>query len=193
DDYLEMVGNKTGGLFRLAVRLMCAASPSHHHQRPQRETYRPTSSDSSYQPGVREKTDYLPLTNTIGLLFQILDDYLNLSSATYTSNKGLCEDLTEGKFSFPIIHGIRADPTDLTLINILRQKTEDEDVKKWAVERMESVGSFAYTRRVLRGLTKKALGLVEEVDGRVGVPGAGEGVRGILEKMRVDRHRNSTG
>jgi geranylgeranyl diphosphate synthase type 3 len=29
DDYLEMVGNKTGGLFRLAVKLMQAESRSH--------------------------------------------------------------------------------------------------------------------------------------------------------------------
>lgn len=29
DEYLEMVGNKTGGLFRLAVRLMQAKSSSH--------------------------------------------------------------------------------------------------------------------------------------------------------------------
>lgn len=28
DDYLEMVGNKTGGLFRLAVKLMQAESDS---------------------------------------------------------------------------------------------------------------------------------------------------------------------
>ncbi len=30
----------------------------------------------------------------------------------YTDNKSYCEDLTEGKFSFPIIHGIKSDPTD---------------------------------------------------------------------------------
>ena len=31
DDYLEMVGNKTGGLFRLAVQLMQAESPSNRY------------------------------------------------------------------------------------------------------------------------------------------------------------------
>lgn len=158
DDYLEMVGNKTGGLFRLAIKLMCAESAS--------------------------QIDYVPLVNTIGLLFQILDDYRNLSDTTYTANKGLCEDLTEGKFSFPVIHSIRSDPSNLVLINILKQKTNDEEVKRYALAYMERTGSFAYTRRVLRGLTKKALALVEEVDaGR----GKGQHITAILEKLKVDR------
>lgn len=32
-------------------------------------------------------------------------------------NKSFCEDLTEGKFSFPIIHSIMADPEDSRLIS----------------------------------------------------------------------------
>jgi geranylgeranyl diphosphate synthase type 3 len=169
DDYLEMVGNKTGGLFRLAIKLMCAESPSHN---------------SNPDPSLRN--DYVPLVNTIGLLFQILDDYKNLSDTIYTQNKGLCEDLTEGKFSFPIIHAIRADPGNLVLINILKQKTTDDEVKKYAVAYMDRAGSFSYTRRVLRGLTKKALAQVDEVDaGR----GRGDGMKNYLEKLRVDKHQ----
>lgn len=168
DDYLEMVGNKTGGLFRLAIKLMCAESPSHNAH-----------------PDPFQRNDYVPLVNTIGLLFQILDDYKNLSDTIYTQNKGLCEDLTEGKFSFPIIHAIRADPGNLVLINILKQKTTDDEVKKYAVAYMDRAGSFSYTRKVLRGLTKKALTQVDEVDaGR----GRGEQMKTILEKLRVDRN-----
>lgn len=175
DDYLEMVDNKTGGLFRLAIKLMFACSPSNPSNHP------PSSTN---HPALHPVVDYVPLVNTIGLLFQILDDYRNLSSPLYTANKGLCEDLTEGKFSFPIIHAIRANPANLVLINILRQKPTDEDVKRFAVRYMESTGSFAYTRRVLRGLGRKAEGLVEVVDkGR----GLGGGVLAILELLRVDR------
>ena len=177
DDYLEMVGNKTGGLFRLAIKLMCAESPTHNF-------------NSDGTPATKaQSTDYVPLVNTIGLLFQILDDYKNLSDTTYTSNKGLCEDLTEGKFSFPIIHAIRSDPSNLVLINILKQKTKDEEVKRYAVSYMEKVGSFAYTRRVLRGLTKKAMQLIEEVDGG---RGKAERIREILERLRVERHSRAS-
>ena len=54
DEYLLMISNKTGGLFRLAARLMQSASSM---------TY-----------------DILPLTDLIGLIFQIRDDYNNLCS-----------------------------------------------------------------------------------------------------------------
>ncbi|TKX18152.1 geranylgeranyl pyrophosphate synthase [Elsinoe australis] len=161
DDYLEMVGNKTGGLFRLAVKLMQAESQS--------------------------KIDCVPLVNSIGLIFQILDDYKNLSDDTYTANKGLCEDLTEGKFSFPVIHSIRTEPENLVLINILKQKTRDDEVKRYAMAYMEKTGSFSYTRKILRGLTKRALALLDEMEeGR----DKAEGIRGLLEKMRVEEPVN---
>lgn len=176
DDYLEMVGNKTGGLFRLAIKLMCCESPTNTTCKP----HKPHKDSDTGEP-----VDYVPLVNTIGLLFQILDDYRNLSSPTYTSNKGLCEDLTEGKFSFPIIHAIRSDPANLVLINILKQKTQDDEVKRYAVAYMEKCGSFSYTRRVLRGLTRRAGEMVEEVDrGR----GQSVGLAEVLEKLRVERH-----
>lgn len=140
DDYLEMVQNKTGGLFRLAIKLMQLESPE------------------------RGRRDCVPLVNLMGLIFQICDDYLNLSSTAYTKNKGLCEDLTEGKFSFPVIHSIRSEPGNLQLINILKQKTTDEGVKRYAVKYMESTGSFEYTRRVVKELRAKAVSLINEMD-----------------------------
>ena len=160
DDYLEMVQNKTGGLFRLAVKLLQAESPE------------------------RGRRNCVPLVNLMGLIFQICDDYLNLSSSTYTKNKGLCEDLTEGKFSFPVIHSIRSDPSNLQLINILKQKTTDDQVKRYAVKYMEGTGSFEYTRRVIRDLKAKAYGLIEDLDT---VDGAqGEAIRKILERIDVE-------
>ncbi|KAL9101578.1 MAG: hypothetical protein Q9163_003178 [Psora crenata] len=156
-DYLEMVGNKTGGLFRLAVQLMQAES--------------------------KNERDFIPLVNTIGLLFQIRDDYMNLVSTEYADTKGLCEDLTEGKFSFPIIHSIRTNPGNLQLMNILKQKTTDEEVKKYAVKYMEKTGSFEYCKTVLKILHTKALQMIKSVDeGK----GEGDGVRRILEKMAVN-------
>ena len=158
NDYLEMVGNKTGGLFRLAVQLMQAESKS--------------------------EKDYTPLVNTIGLLFQIRDDYMNLASSEYTSNKGLCEDLTEGKFSFPVIHSIRSNPSNRQLMNILKQKTEDLEVKRYAVKYMETTGSFEYCRVVLRELKQKALEMIQTL-GAAGDGKAGANVKVILDKMDV--------
>lgn len=105
---------------------------------------------------------------------------MNLSSAEYTENKGLCEDLTEGKFSFPIIHSIRRDPTNLQLINILKQKTTDDEVKRYAVQYMHRTGSFAYCRDVLRSLHDQAMAMVDQLDAGSGL---GSGVRKILDRL----------
>ncbi|OTA06194.1 geranylgeranyl diphosphate synthase [Trichoderma parareesei] len=156
DDYLEMVGNKTGGLFRLGIKLMQAESTS--------------------------AVDCVPLVDIIGLIFQIRDDYMNLSSSEYSHNKGMCEDLTEGKFSFPVIHSIRADPVDLQLINILKQKTTDVQVKRYAVSYMDSKGSFEYTRQVVATLIERARKMVAELeDGS----GRAAGIYKILDKMVI--------
>lgn len=121
----------------------------------------------------------------MGLIFQICDDYLNLSDTTYSKNKGLCEDLTEGKFSFPIIHSIRSDPQNLELINILKQKTTDDEVKLYAVSVMESTGSFTYTRKVVTQLREKANVLINGLDQENNSDGVVEGsmVSSILDKI----------
>ncbi|KAJ2975445.1 hypothetical protein NUW58_g8354 [Xylaria curta] len=139
DNYLEMVGNKTGGLFRLAIKLMQAESKS--------------------------TVDCVPLVNILGIIFQIQDDYRNLASPVYGENKGFCEDLTEGKLSFLIIHSIRADPSDLQLRNILKQKTTNDDIKRYAVQYMQSTGSFEYTKKVLDVLIERARRTADELDG----------------------------
>ena len=82
-----MFGNKeTGGLFKLAVRLMQIFSGN--------------------------VDDFDPLIEQLGLFFQIRDDYANLCSKEYADSKSFCEDLTEGKFSFPIIHHIHTKKSD---------------------------------------------------------------------------------
>lgn len=169
DEYLEMVGNKTGGLFRLAVKLMQAESAT--------------------------GKDCVSLVNVMGLIFQICDDYLNLSDTSYTHNKGLCEDLTEGKFSFPIIHSIRSNPENHQLLSILKQKPTDDEVKRYALQYMQSTGSFTHTRQVVGELRDRALTLIEAIDATPRINGAGNGemVRAVLNKIVETTLSNETG
>lgn len=51
--------------------------------------------------------DFSKLMAILGLYFQILDDYCNLVCKEFSDNKSIGEDLTEGKFSFPIIHAVQ--------------------------------------------------------------------------------------
>ncbi|CAG8598301.1 68_t:CDS:2 [Paraglomus brasilianum] len=123
EEFIEMVSNKTGGLLRLAIKLMQEASES--------------------------DVDYVDLVNIIGIHFQIRDDYMNLQSQKYIDNKGFCEDLTEGKFSFPIMHSIQSNPSSRQLIHILKQHTTSIELKHYAVKLMQNTDSFAYTRKYL--------------------------------------------
>lgn len=66
---------------------------------------------------LRLHSDFVPLVNLISILFQIRDDYMNLASTEYGDNKGYCEDLTEGKFSFPVVHAVRASETDRQILS----------------------------------------------------------------------------
>ncbi|XP_073194236.1 geranylgeranyl pyrophosphate synthase isoform X2 [Lepidochelys kempii] len=138
-EYKAMVLQKTGGLFGLAVGLMQLFS---HYKR-----------------------DLKPLLNTLGLFFQIRDDYANLHSKEYSENKSFCEDLTEGKFSFPTIHAIWSRPESTQVQNILRQRTENVDIKKYCVHYLENVGSFEYTRQTLKKLESEAYKQIESLGG----------------------------
>ncbi|XP_044865319.1 geranylgeranyl pyrophosphate synthase isoform X5 [Mauremys mutica] len=138
-EYKAMVLQKTGGLFGLAVGLMQLFS--------------------------NYKRDLKPLLNTLGLFFQIRDDYANLHSKEYSENKSFCEDLTEGKFSFPTIHAIWSRPESTQVQNILRQRTENVDIKKYCVHYLENVGSFEYTRQTLQKLESEAYEQIESLGG----------------------------
>ncbi|KAK0169083.1 hypothetical protein PV327_002829 [Microctonus hyperodae] len=138
-EYRHMTMKKTGGLFNLAVRLMQLFSEC--------------------------KEDFSLLTGILGLYFQIRDDYCNLSMKEYTENKSFCEDLSEGKFSFPIIHAIQSHPEDNQVMNILRKRTNDIELKKYCVTLLEKFGSFAYTRTVLEDLYNQARKEVDRLGG----------------------------
>lgn len=158
EQYLDMVANKTGGLFCLAIQLM--------------------------QAEATVQVDFIPLVRLLGIIFQICDDYLNLKSTAYTDNKGLCEDLTEGKFSFPIIHSIRANPGNRQLINILKQKPREDDIKRYALSYLESTNSFDYTRGVVKKLKTEAIETIQGLEKQ----GLEEniGIRKILARMSLE-------
>ncbi|KAF1375927.1 hypothetical protein PFLUV_G00225280 [Perca fluviatilis] len=107
-EYRNMVLQKTGGLFGLAVGLMQLFSDW--------------------------KQDLKPLLDTLGLFFQIRDDYAQPELSTQVQN-------------------------------ILRQRTENMDIKRYCVDYLEKVGSFAYTRQTLRDLEEEVYRLIGEFGG----------------------------
>lgn len=102
-----MVSNKTGGLLGLGVRLMQAES--------------------------KTGRNLLGLLEVLGLQFQVCDDCLNLKSATYTHNKGFCED-HRGQVLVSVVRCIHVDTGNKELLSILKQKPHHVEIKKYAVE-----------------------------------------------------------
>jgi len=125
-EYIDMVNKKTGGLFRIAVKLMMACATKNIH------------------------IDYVPLVNLFGVFHQIRDDLMNLDNAEYHHNKGFAEDLTEGKFSFPVIHGISSRPESKLITNVLQHRPSTPTMKVHAIDHLRfRTGSFEYSELVL--------------------------------------------
>ncbi|CAL7939531.1 unnamed protein product [Xylocopa violacea] len=109
--------------------------------------------------------DVTNLIGILGLYCQIRNDYSNLYLDEYAKGKGYCEDLTEGKFSFPIIHAIQKNPGFKEITNILKQRTKDIEVKRYCLNLLKKFGSDEYTRTVLEELDKEMRDEVERLDG----------------------------
>ncbi|KAH7870056.1 isoprenoid synthase domain-containing protein [Lentinula edodes] len=159
EEYIDMVNNKTGGLLRIGIKLMMACSTTTSH------------------------VDYVPLVNLIGVYFQIRDDLMNLQSPEYATNKGFAEDLTEGKFSFPVVHSIHADTSNRQILNVLQKRPTTPTLKTYAISYLKyKTKSFDYTLGVLEKLHKQALAEISRLGGN-------KALVTLMESFVVDRAR----
>ncbi|KAF7302585.1 hypothetical protein HMN09_00893000 [Mycena chlorophos] len=134
EEYITMVNDKTSGLLRAGVKLLQACGTTNL------------------------ETDYMPLVNLIGVFYQIRDDYSNLRNQDYTSQKGFAEDLTEGKFSFPVVH------------DILQKRPKTPTLKIQAISYLDNrTKSFEYTRLVLRKIEGQIRAEMERLGGNEGL------------------------
>ena len=109
-----------------------------------------------------EERNFDGLVEAIGFFFQIRDDLANLCSKEYADSKSYCEDLTEGKFSYPIIHAmnsssVNGDTKGKRLLEILKKRTNDVEVKKEAIALLIESKSFEFTIEKLHEIKKKYL------------------------------------
>ncbi|KAF9873147.1 geranylgeranyl pyrophosphate synthase [Colletotrichum karsti] len=142
EEYFEMIDSKTGAMFRLLARLMyqkshvIAASNSHRTISPC-ETLR-----------LLDK-----MCRLFGRFFQIRDDFMNLNSTEYSDQKGFCEDLDEGKMSYPLIMVMRQNPERKDqIIGIFRQQAANSSRAN-----MTEPARLSYeTKRFILGIIKKS-------------------------------------
>ncbi|CDM32996.1 hypothetical protein DTO013E5_5797 [Penicillium roqueforti] len=147
--YISMVDGKTGGLFRLISRLMRSEAT------------------------VNRDLDISQFATLLGRHFQIRDDYQNLQSDDYTKNKGFCDDLDEGKLSFPIILSMQSPGFSNTALSSVfkgsqKGETLSPEMKQYILEEITARGAFSQTKAVLRKLHIELLRLLMETEQKAG-------------------------
>ncbi|KAF3150375.1 hypothetical protein TWF569_004760 [Orbilia oligospora] len=134
DEYLEMVDKKTGGLFRFLTRATTSISQTNKH------------------------LDLDHLAVLVGRYFQIRDDLMNLIDNKYTDQKGFCEDLDEGKFSYLVLHAWRSAESEKLHV-LFRERKQNKamtrDAKEQVLDILRTVGSFEYTEKQLSQLEQE--------------------------------------
>ncbi|XP_063925129.1 terpene synthase-like [Zophobas morio] len=117
----------------------------------------------------KETTEFnFDVVDKLCYFLQIYNDYINLHNTKYATVRVFCDDLDEGKFSYPIIHAIRSHPNDRRLLDLLKKRPLDMETKKLFVNIMDSFGSFEYTRNALEDLKNE--------------------IRADLEKTKVEKN-----
>ena len=99
-----------------------------------------------------------------------------------TAAKGFCEDLTEGKFSLPVIHSIRSSSSyNNEILNILKMQTMDPGLKNHALWYMRTqTNSLDYTKAKLRDLQQQAHVAIGKIDAPNSM------MEGLLDKLKLD-------
>jgi len=161
EEYIFMANGKAGAMLRVAIRLMMACGT--------------TNID----------VNYVPLVNLLGLFGQIRDDLMNLQSAEYTSKKGFADDLTEGKFSFPVIHAIHADTSNREVLNVLQQRPSTPTLKIYTIDYLKNhTKSFDYTLSVLDSLETQMRWEIRRLGGN-------QGLEQLMDMLHVDASKLS--
>jgi geranylgeranyl pyrophosphate synthase len=151
-EYFEMIDGKTGGLFHLLIGLlMCNSTTREAQSRAQIRVHK--------------------LLTSLGRLFQVRDDYQNLVCPAYASQKGFCEDLDEGKFSYPVVCALGQTEKDVSMLrNILANPREggclSDELKRLALKQLVSSRSLEKSRITIMRLhseVEKTIGEVEDM------------------------------
>lgn len=141
--------NKTGGLFRLCVKLLGLFA---------------TESVTCNFEALEN------LANLFGIIYQVRDDYLNLTDVRYSEMKGCAaEDLLEGKLSLPVLHSLLTEKREKSpLLHILldldtpTKRSNNPDALRNAVAYLRTGPSLRYTYEILQEYIGKAKALIAD-------------------------------
>jgi geranylgeranyl pyrophosphate synthase len=133
--YFHMVENKTSCLPR-----MCLRHIAHLTDTDEEMTQR-----------------LIKFTNSLGAAFQLQDDIIAVTSEQYRKERGVyCEDIQEGKRSLMVIYSYWYGWKGDNLVELLDQKSSDEEVHKAAIKILEHEGAIDYAKEKARLVMRRA-------------------------------------
>ncbi|GJD03535.1 geranylgeranyl pyrophosphate synthase [Colletotrichum higginsianum] len=169
DEYLDMIGQKTGALLSMVSDLMVAASPRYRKNSP------------GQQP--LALTAFSRFSRLSGLYYQVRDDYMNIVSADYAVKKGYAEDLDEQKFSYMLVHMARRAPEMMDQVEGMFRAMRRGDA--------DPLESKRYIVRIVGGDPRAVAGVaagineeIERLEGDFGAPNPT--LRLLMESLRID-------
>lgn len=152
-EYMAMVDGKTGAMFEMTLRMMQDFSAVENWP-------------------MAELNQFAKI---LGRWYQVRDDYQNLQDEQYTAQKGLCEDLDEGKLSYPLTVCCARDPVAQRIImGIFRQRQDGTplalNVKMQILDLFRRTGALQHTRDVIQELQKRAEAALSKLESVIGKP-----------------------
>ena len=156
DEYLTMVGKKTGALLEAATHLGALLG----------------TQDAEQVEALRR------CGRLLGLAFQARDDVLGVWGETGLTGKAVGADIRRKKKSLPVVHAFHhsGDAARARLIELYRQDTLDDSAVDAVLDVMEELGSQEFSQRVAEEKAQEAVDWVR----KAGLPTA---ARSHLEEM----------
>ncbi|ELQ39348.1 geranylgeranyl pyrophosphate synthetase [Pyricularia oryzae] len=169
DEYLGMVGQKTGAFISMVAELMIAASNVNSPE--------------------KTRAAFAAFSHLSGLYYQVRDDYLNITSAEYADKKGFAEDLDEQKFSYMLVHLARARPDMMVQVEgVFRSmrdgKAEVAESKRYLVGLLRASGAVDATRKLLLGWQDAIVREIDALQAHFGAPNPS--LRLLMESLWIE-------
>lgn len=150
----------------------------------------------------KSEQNFEKLTRIWSWFLSCINDYSDFVSSTYSEGKEVCDDMGEGKFTFPIIYSIKEKGNTEVYGNLLKivlnenlmkffknsemfcQQKKDIPSKIKLLEILHNEGTLEYTRNYLAAMHKE---MVDEMNRLGGNPEFERVTRNVLDELLNDR------
>ena len=138
-NYLKIIGGKTGALFSLSMYAGSRAGGLEHH----------------------DARVYGKIGAYFGIIFQLIDDYLDYEIGDMAGQKPVGKDIKEGIITLPLIYAIRKDPS---IKEYISKNFSNKDLFDEVIERVRTVGGPRYTKEIAQKYYNKTKRLIDSLD-----------------------------